>query len=258
MKVRTQILNQWNTTKLQAKARVQDTRLRDLLVQSGLNIRPDMYYIFRVSLSVLVLIFAALNIARGSTPLEFIFPVLVWFAFDYRSPWPMSYVFEALKKQHAAQLNKHLFLLCALVKQELEFYHAHGHDNISLREILVRIAPHVPRLQSILVRVISYWTEDPKNALKRISDEINTEQARNFVSSLSLIESSNIAAALDIVKQQHNSFRSDRTTSFRSNRRVSDLVVHSIVWLGVGVVAWDLIKILQLYSDSLLNFSLNL
>ncbi|SFV03692.1 hypothetical protein [Alicyclobacillus macrosporangiidus] len=249
--IRARISSQWRITQVRVREKMHDETLATYLQQSGLRITAATYYYVRALATLLVALFSIRIVVTVGNPLVLVLPAGVWWFFSYHSYGPMYYVFRLLKRQHTLVINKELYLLYVLIKQQLQFYATRPR---SLYAILQRLTPRLPKLAQALNQCLTLWSRDPKYALDTFAERIGTEQASALAKILQEVESSAPEVALDILEQRHDDFQEERLAAFRQRMYFRGLVGFALAFLGISAAAWDFAAIIQLYTDSMMQF----
>ncbi|KPV42689.1 hypothetical protein [Alicyclobacillus ferrooxydans] len=250
---RARLLNQWKTVQIKTSEALHDAGVQQAFRNAGLSVSAQTYYIVRAGLSLLGLYYGIYTYYHSGNPFVLVAPIAVWLLLGYKRPWAIYWLLLTLAKQRQQQQAQDLFRLVAHVKQELELRINHHY---SVREIVARAAPGVPRLRAPILRLVTFWPQDPKAALLRFAEEVTSTHTMPFVMALLTIDESNPEVGFPALQNIYDQFEKDLVSGFHSRIKLRDLVVFSLSWLFIFLAAWPTLNVFLLYTQSLLKFSL--
>ncbi len=251
---RTRIARGWyGTQQKMQRGGTQDKILQDVLRQSGLNLSPAVYRLFRLSITFVSLLGGVIGAVMGQY-MMLLSPLFIWFVLDYRRPFPMFYAFQGLQKQAMAKREQDLYLLYRLLFQQILVIQQ---QSINIADMLKRQIDRVPSLRPSLQNCLDGFVDNPVQALHQFGEDVGSKQARTLAHMLIQMHEGGVLVALDLFENNHESFRTDRISSFRTKLNTRALVGTGLTLLGLGAVSFDINVIIQMYSNILLQSTLH-
>lgn len=248
---RARMASGWYNARHQIRDRFHSEVLSQQLQRSGWKISASTYNTLRIVITVCAAVIGIMGYFEGHL-IAVIYPMVIWLFTAYQKPYPMYFGFQALQQLASTERNGDLYLLYRLLLQEIVAFQDHP---IAVSEMLRRQLSRTKRIRPFLERCLNDWEDDPKVALKRLGDDLSTEQAKLFSHMLMQIEEAGIDAALDIFQTNHESFREDRLTTFRNTLGIRAIFATALTLIGFGVLSYDFQVILQLYTQSMMKLT---
>ena len=248
-RLRARMASGWYNTRHKIRDRFHRDELSQQLQRSGLKITATTYHTIRITLTGCAALFGIAGYFEGHV-IAVVYPMVMWLLTAYQKPYPMHFVFLALQQASSAERNGELYLLYRLLLQEIVAFQDHP---MAVNEMLRRQLVRIKRIRPFVERCLLEWEEEPKKALKRLGDDLGTDQAQLFTHMLMQIEEAGIEAALDIFQTNHESFREDRIANFRNVLGIRATMATGLTLIGFAVLSYDFQVILQYYTQSMMK-----